>query len=317
MGLSKSNKSLVSIGMPAYNGERYIRKALDSLLAQDYENFELIISDNASTDSTLHICREYADKDRRIRVYVQSRNIGAIANFKTVLEMARGKYFMWAAVDDCWLPGFVKALIDELEIHSEAGVAMCAVDRVYENGDLFDTIRFINKDNPNYRSYYQMLKSLTSGKKYNLYIYGLFRTQLLRQAIAFYPEVTAADRLFICQLALATRFRYIDQVLHIRMVHNQPSKVRLPDEKFKKMQNEDKLVDAKILFALGQILYKSTIIPWYRKIYLPIAIWRYGWLIVRGSIRKVISRMIIKVKERVSPETWKRLKKFKKLLLLK
>ncbi len=300
---------LVSIGMPAYNGEKYIRKALGSLLAQDYENFELIISDNASTDATLQICREYADKDRRIRVYVQSRNIGLYTNFKTVLKMARGKYFMWAAVDDCWLSGFVKALIDELETHPEAGVAMCAVDRVHENGDLFDTIRFINKDNPNYRSYYQMLKGLTSGKKYNLYVYGLFRTQLLRQAIPF-PEVPAGDRLFICQLALATRFRYIDQVLHIRMHHNRPSNVRLLDEKFNKMQNEDKWVNVKILFALWQILYKSTIIPWYRKIYIPIAIWRYGWLLV-------IVRVVTKAKERVTPETWNRLKKFKKFLLSK
>jgi glycosyltransferase involved in cell wall biosynthesis len=84
-------KPLISIGMPAYNGEQYIRKALDSLLAQDYGNFELIISDNASTDATLQICREYAEKDQRIRVCVQSRNIGPIANFRAVSEMAQGK----------------------------------------------------------------------------------------------------------------------------------------------------------------------------------------------------------------------------------
>ena len=150
------DKPLVSIGMPAYNGAQYIRKALDSLLAQDFENFELIISDNASTDATLNICREYAKKDQRIRVCVQSRNIGPIANFRAVSEMAQGKYFMWAAVDDCWRPEFVGVLVKELETHSEAGVAMCAVDRVCEDGDIFDTIRFINTDNPNHKSYFQM-----------------------------------------------------------------------------------------------------------------------------------------------------------------
>jgi glycosyltransferase involved in cell wall biosynthesis len=91
---------LVSIGMPVYNGERYIRKASDSLLAQDYENFELIISDNASTDETLRIFREYAAIDHRIKVYVHSHNLGAFTNYKNVLELAQGKYFMWAAVDD-------------------------------------------------------------------------------------------------------------------------------------------------------------------------------------------------------------------------
>jgi glycosyltransferase involved in cell wall biosynthesis len=301
-----STKPLVSIGMPAYNGERYIRRALDSLLTQDYKNFELIISDNASTDATLQICNEYATRDSRISIHTYSHNVGALANFKTVLEMSRGKYFMWAAVDDYWQPEFIRVLVKELELYPESGVAMCAVDRVWENGEIFDTIRFINKDNPNHRSYYQMLKSLTSYKKYNLYIYGLFRTHLLRRAM-FWPEVPGSDRLFMCQMALATRFRYVDRVLHIRMHHIQPSNVRLPNEKFNKMQNEDKLVGVKILFALGRMIYCSDIIHWYRKIYLPLALWRYGWLLL-------LNRFAVKIKERVNPHTWDRLKMIKKLI---
>jgi glycosyltransferase involved in cell wall biosynthesis len=298
-------KPLISIGMPAYNGEQYIRKALDSLLAQDYDNFELIISDNASTDATRKICREYADKDQRIRVYVQSRNIGAIANFKAVLEMAQGKYFMWAAVDDFWLPEFVSVLVNELETHSEAGVAMCAVDRVCEDGQLFDTIRFINTDNPNQRSYFQMLKGLTLGKKYNLFIYGLFRSPLLKQAMRLYPEVPGPDRLLICQLALATRFRYVDQVLHIRLHHEQPFNVREPDENFNRMQNEDKWVNVKMVHALGQILCRSRIIPWNRKLYLPVALWRYGWMLFGGRLKTYCP-----------PSVWNQLMKVRRCFLL-
>ncbi len=300
----RHNKHLVSIGMPVYNGERFIKKALDSLLSQDYENFELIISDNASTDSTLQICREYVARDSRIRFHKHSRNVGALANFKTVLGLAQGKYFMWAAVDDYWLPEFIGVLVKELESHPDAGVAMCAIDRVSENGGLFDTIRFINRDNPNYRNYYQMLKSLTSAKKYNLYIYGLFRARLLKQAISSFPEVPGSDRLFLCQMALATRFRYVDRVLHIRMHHDQPSNVRLPDEKFNKMQNKDKWVDAKVLYALGQMLYKSIVIPWYRKIYLPIALWRYGWLLL-------LNRFMIRFKGYFSEDSLNLLRKVK------
>ncbi|MEM4134638.1 MAG: glycosyltransferase, partial [Candidatus Micrarchaeia archaeon] len=78
---------LVSIGMPVYNGERFIRQALDSLLAQDYENFELIISDNASEDKTPEICLEYAARDKRIRYYRNEKNMGAAWNFKRVFDL--------------------------------------------------------------------------------------------------------------------------------------------------------------------------------------------------------------------------------------
>ncbi len=90
----------VSIGMPVYNGEEFIREALDSLLAQTFTDFELIISDNASTDGTEAICREYTSKDHRVRYIRQAKNLGAGGNFQFVLYEAVGEYFMWAAYDD-------------------------------------------------------------------------------------------------------------------------------------------------------------------------------------------------------------------------
>ncbi|MDR7898959.1 glycosyltransferase family 2 protein [Thermosynechococcus sp. JY1334] len=101
----------VSIGMPVYNGEKFIRDALDSLLAQTFTDFELIISDNASTDQTEAICREYAAKDKRIRYVRQAQNLGAAANFKYVLDEARGEYFMGAAADDKWDPRWIEILL--------------------------------------------------------------------------------------------------------------------------------------------------------------------------------------------------------------
>src|ERR1700737_2789384 len=90
----------VSIGLPVYNGERYLRFAIDSLLEQDYINFELIISDNASTDATQAICQEFADKDPRVRYYRNQTNLGASGNYDRVFELARGDLFKWAAHDD-------------------------------------------------------------------------------------------------------------------------------------------------------------------------------------------------------------------------
>lgn len=101
----------VSIGMPVYNGERFIREALDSLLAQTFADFELIISDNASTDATESICRSYAERDARVRYLRQRKNIGAIPNFQAVLNEARGEYFMWAAADDVWDTKWIDSLL--------------------------------------------------------------------------------------------------------------------------------------------------------------------------------------------------------------
>lgn len=291
---------LVSIGMPAYNGELFIRKALDSLLKQDYRNIELIISNNASTDSTLQICEEYVSKDKRVKVITQKYNMGAFLNFQFVLEMATGKYFMWAAVDDYWSPTFVTEMVMELEKHLQAGVAMCAVDRIYPNGESLDTISFTNKDNPNNRTYYQMLQSLTSGKKYNLFIYGLFRTELLKRAAVVFPNVTGSDRLFIFQLALATRFRFINKVLHIRTSHIIPSRIRMPDETFNRMEN-NKWVNVLVLSALARMIIKSKVIPWYRKFYLPIGVWGYARLLYLPKIKFKLVKLF--------PRTWNFVKK--------
>lgn len=110
--------SKVSIGMPVYNGEAFIHEALDSLLTQTYPDFELIISDNASDDRTGTICKEYAAKDSRVRYVRQSKNLGALGNFKFVLDEAVGEYFMWAAADDVWALNWIEVLLPISEGYS-------------------------------------------------------------------------------------------------------------------------------------------------------------------------------------------------------
>lgn len=106
----------LTIGMPVFNGEAYIREAIDSLLNQTYRDFELVISDNASTDSTASICQEYAALDSRVRCIRQHMNIGGVANFRFVLEAAQAsQYFMWAACDDSWSPNWVATLIESFK----------------------------------------------------------------------------------------------------------------------------------------------------------------------------------------------------------
>ena len=102
----KFQKPRVTVGLPVFNGENYLAEALDSLLTQSFENFLLIISDNASTDSTQKICTDYSAKDPRIRYVRLDTNVGAAENYNRLVDVAEGDYFKWAAHDDNCRPEF-------------------------------------------------------------------------------------------------------------------------------------------------------------------------------------------------------------------
>lgn len=112
--ISGDKNPKVSIGLPVYNGEKYLREALDSLLSQTFRDFELIISDNASTDATREIVLDYQQRDSRIRYIRQNTNIGAGKNFLFVLAMAKAELFMWASHDDIWAENWLEVLIPNL-----------------------------------------------------------------------------------------------------------------------------------------------------------------------------------------------------------
>jgi glycosyltransferase involved in cell wall biosynthesis len=119
----------ISIGMPVYNGEKFINEAIESLLMQTFTEFELIISDNCSEDKTAEICKEYAAKDGRIKYFRQQENIGASANFSFLLNIARCEYFMWAAADDKWGKQYLDLTFDQLSNDdSLAGVTVAPYD---------------------------------------------------------------------------------------------------------------------------------------------------------------------------------------------
>jgi glycosyltransferase involved in cell wall biosynthesis len=123
----------VGIGMPVYNGERFVREALESFLGQTYPHFELTITDNASDDGTEAICREYADSDDRFRYHRNEQNVGAIHNFRRAFELARGEYFAWAAHDDLRAPTFLEACVVELDARPDA-VLCCTGMRIIDAG---------------------------------------------------------------------------------------------------------------------------------------------------------------------------------------
>ena len=108
-------KAQLSIGLPIYNGEEFLKEAIESLINQTFEDFEIVISDNASTDQTQQICRYYADLDPRIRYYRCKQNLGAAWNYNRVFELSYGEYFKWAAHDDFCGPAFFERCVDALD----------------------------------------------------------------------------------------------------------------------------------------------------------------------------------------------------------
>jgi glycosyltransferase involved in cell wall biosynthesis len=169
---------LVSIGMPVHNAQRYISLALDSLLAQDYENFEVIISDNASTDDTRRICEEFAERDCRVHYHRVKQNMGAIWNFNHVFELAKGKYFMWAAFDDLRDPRCVSACVAALEAHREAALCCTKISFIDEEGQHVESPRRAYAIRPTGSTRLNRLRQVAQGEA-PFDFYGLIRRNVL------------------------------------------------------------------------------------------------------------------------------------------
>lgn len=168
----KHNVPRVSIGLPVFNGEQFLIRALDSLLAQDYSNFELIISDNGSTDGTEKICRDYASHDPRIRYIRQAYNLGSHENFNFVLRESRGEYFMWAAADDLWDRDFIGFLLEGLEKSSDAVGAFCPYQLIEaETGTVIHDVWKYSYESPH--AFIRLLKFIWYYR--DTCIYGLLR----------------------------------------------------------------------------------------------------------------------------------------------
>jgi glycosyltransferase involved in cell wall biosynthesis len=214
-------RPVVSIGLATYNGGRFLAQSVDSLLDQDYPNWELLISDNCSTDDTETIARGYAARSDRIRYVRQGVNLGATPNFNYVLEQARGTYFMWAADHDLWEPDFVSRCVEALEADPSAVLACSACLLIDQAGKPIEEVDdHIDFDRPSalYR-YKHMLWPHVASK-----IYGLFRREAL-VATGGFPDVLSPDRLVLLELALRGPFKKLDGLLFKSRLNREPHTV--------------------------------------------------------------------------------------------
>ena len=175
--------------MPVYNGEKFIHETLDSFLTQTFNEFELIISDNKSTDNTESICREYAARDPRIRYIRQIENIGMMANFKFVLDEAVGDYFMWTAADDCITP--VSALVDLLHPLNTGHnyYTFPEVDIINENREILQS-NVMRIFEGRKTSYEHLIASIYLN---NYQLYGLYNVVFLRNHYKFLDHCSSMN----------------------------------------------------------------------------------------------------------------------------
>ena len=142
------HRPTVSIGLPVYNGENFLADALESLIGQTYGDFEIIVSDNASTDATEEIVRRYMADDERIRYYRNDHNLGANPNYNRTFALARGEYFRWHAHDDRCDAKYLELCIDLLERDPSVSLVHCKTAYIDRNGDPLIPLRngFLDPD---------------------------------------------------------------------------------------------------------------------------------------------------------------------------
>ncbi|MGJ5629989.1 glycosyltransferase family 2 protein [Nostoc sp. CALU 1950] len=214
-----SNQPRLSIGLPVYNGEKFIKAAIDSLLAQTFEDFELIISDNASTDKTEEICRAYAEQDKRICYYRNDKNIGCARNFNRVFKLSSGEYFKWAAYDDLHSPDFIKKCVEVLD--QDPSIILCHSQAYFidEQGNYLQNYNIKLKADalkPHERFHELLIKHLC------YQCYGVIRASALRM-IPPMGGYGNADGILLLRLGLLGRFYEIPEYLFFPRSHPQQS----------------------------------------------------------------------------------------------
>lgn len=200
----------VGIGMPLYNAAGYLREALDALLAQTFEDFELLICDNASTDDTQEICREYAEKDDRIR-YVRNRfNIGGGPNLRRVFELNRGKYFKLAHHDDNCGPRFLEKCVAALEADPRIVCAFPSAVAIDADGEVITEHLpwpVFESPDPVERCW-----GALQFEREPLAIFGVVRADVVEQ-VDLIGSSPSADRIWLAELLLHGPFREIREPL--------------------------------------------------------------------------------------------------------
>jgi len=223
----KENNPLVTIGIPVFNGEKFLKKRVDSILNQTYKNFEIIISDNASTDNTSKICQSVINKEKNIQYHVQKKNIGYVNNFNYLIKKAKGKYFTIAAVDDIWEPSFLEKNVDILQSNNKIIGSISKVkyfggsETKHRSSKGIQILKkIVRRQDVDILEKHVMSVAGEFNQKIDKYLrfnqgsftYGLFRTRIIQQNIIPGP-LAAWDLAFILNTLKFGDLHVVDEIL--------------------------------------------------------------------------------------------------------
>jgi glycosyltransferase involved in cell wall biosynthesis len=209
----------VTIGMPLYNGAKYLELALRSILSQTYTDFELLISDNASTDDSEAICRRYAEMDPRISYSRNPRNLGAAANYNRVIHLARGRYFRHAAHDDILAPTNIERCVEVLDSVPDVVLVYPRMIIIDADGNETETREHsleLDDARPNERL--AKFGFLCDENSMCDPVFGLFRTKELRETNLLGAYISA-DMILLAEMALRGRVVEVPEYLFYERLH--------------------------------------------------------------------------------------------------
>jgi glycosyltransferase involved in cell wall biosynthesis len=211
-----SRRAKVSIGVAVYNGEAFLEETLDSLLAQTFGNFELIISDNASTDGTAEIARRFAALDARVRYHRQPQNLGLAANYNGLVQMASADLFKWATADDVCRPAFLEHCVAALDDTPDAVLA-------YPRTQFIDPVgKPLAIDDPGFPLHWPCAadrwRYVVGAEHWVNAILGVIRRPALLRTRRL-PNYRGGDYVLLGELCLLGRFIEVPDALFLRRLH--------------------------------------------------------------------------------------------------
>ena len=208
----------LTIALPVFNGERFLALALESILAQTFTDFELIVCDNASTDGTEALCRDAAARDDRVQYVRNPTNLGINRNFGIGVEMARGRYFKWAAHDDIVAPEFAARCVEVLDNDPDVALVQSLVAIIDAEGETISTydskLTGSNSDDPAER-----FRALVLNRHICTEVFGVFRTDVLRRTPGLAHPYHGVDRALLAEIALLGKLEQIPEVLFYNREH--------------------------------------------------------------------------------------------------
>jgi len=221
--MSPAPRPKVTIGLPVYNGARYLAAALDSILGQTFQDFELLVSDNASTDATADICRAYAARDARITYLRQDHNVGAGPNHNFCARRATTEYFRWASHDDLMEPEYLARCVAVLDANPDAVLCHSKTRIIGDKGETFAVhLAGLDAPRPSDRFAAVILKP-----HWCVEMFGVIRTRALHRT-GLMSGYFGGDKTMLAELALLGRFLHVPEPLFVNRDHPERSLRAVP-----------------------------------------------------------------------------------------